>query len=85
MIERTSGASRFNIDKFSDIVGLRCMEKIVSKRADFIMDTLFYFEPVQRFEYTGGMFSFRGSRYCASKGVKWTMVKSKYNNRKPIN
>ena len=69
MIERTSGASRFNIDKFSEVWGLRCMEKVVGKRDDFLVDALFYFEPVQRFEYLGDMFSFRGSSYCASKEV----------------
>ena len=50
MIGRTSGASRFYIDKFSKVLGLRGMEKVVGKRDDFVMDTLFYFEPVQRFE-----------------------------------
>ena len=25
--------------------------KVISKRDDFVVDTLFYFEPVQRFEY----------------------------------
>ena len=45
------------------------MEKIVSKRDDFVMDALFYFKPVQRFEYRGDMFSFWSSSCCASKGV----------------
>ena len=31
------------------------MEKVVSKRDDFAADALFYFEPVQRFEYVGGV------------------------------
>ena len=69
MIGRTSGASRFNIDTFSEVLGLRGMEKVIGKRDDFVMNVLFYFEPVQRFEYRGDMFSFRGSSYCASKGV----------------
>ena len=69
MIGRTSGASRFNIDKFSEVLGLQDMENVVSNRDDFVVDALFYFEPVQRFEYWGDMFSFRGSSYCASKGV----------------
>ena len=69
MIGRTSGASRFNIDKFSEVLGLRGMEKVVSNRDDFVMDALFYFEPVQRFEYRGDMFSFGGLSDCASKGV----------------
>ena len=30
----------------------------VGKRDDFGMDQLFYYEPVQRFEYWGDMFSF---------------------------
>ena len=45
------------------------MERIVSKRDDVVVDALFYFEPVQRFEFWGDMFSFWGSSYCASKGV----------------
>ena len=45
------------------------MEKFVGKRDDYVMDALFYFEPVQRFEYRGDMFSFGGTSYCASKGV----------------
>ena len=49
MIGRTSGASRFNIDKFSDVLGLRGMKKVEGKRDDFVIDALFYFEPVQRF------------------------------------
>ena len=36
------------------------MEKVISKRDDFVVDALFYFEPVQRFEYRGDMFSFGG-------------------------
>ena len=54
MIGRTSGASRFNIDKFSEVLGLRCMEKVVGKhgkRDDCVMDALLYFGPVMRFEY----------------------------------
>ena len=45
------------------------MERIVSKEDDFVVDTLFYFKPVQRFEYRGDMFSFGGSSYCARKRV----------------
>ena len=45
------------------------MERIVSKRDDFVVDALFYFKPVQRFEYGSDMLSFGGSGYCASKGV----------------
>ena len=45
------------------------MKRIVSKGDDFVVDTLFYFKPVERFEYRGDMFSFGGSSYCASKGV----------------
>ena len=69
MIGKTSGASRFNIDTFSEVLGLRCMKKVVGKRDDFVVNALFYFEPVQRFEYRGDMFSFGSSSYCASKGV----------------
>ena len=45
------------------------MERSVSKRDDFLVDALFYFNPVQRFEYRGDKFSFGGSSYCASNGV----------------
>ena len=48
---RTSGASRFNIDKFSEVLGLQGVEKVVNTRDDFLVDALFYFEPVQRSEY----------------------------------
>ena len=34
------------------------MERIVSKRDDSVVDALFYFKPVQRFEYWDDMFSF---------------------------
>ena len=47
MIGSTSGASRFNIDRFSEVLELRGMRKVVGKRDDFVMDALFYFEPVQ--------------------------------------
>ena len=50
MIGRTSGVIRFNIDKCSEVLGLRGMEKVVGKRDEFIADALFYFEPVQRFK-----------------------------------
>ena len=33
------------------------MEEVISKRDDFVVDALFYFEPVQRFEYRRDMFS----------------------------
>ena len=41
MIGRTSGASRFNIDKFSEVLGLWSMEKIVSKGDDFVVDQIY--------------------------------------------
>ena len=69
MIGRTSEASRFNIEKFSEVLGLQGMEKVVGQRDDFVLDAIFNFEPVQRFEYRGDMFSFWSSSYCASKGV----------------
>ena len=34
------------------------MERIVSKGDDFVVDALFYFKPVGRFEFRGDMFSF---------------------------
>ena len=48
------------------------MERIVSKRDDFVVDALFYFEPVQRFANWGDMFSFgvlvtaRAMEFCSS-------------------
>ena len=51
MIGITSGTSRFSIDKYSEVLGLRSMEKVISNRDDFVVDVLFHFEPVQRFEY----------------------------------
>ena len=51
MIGRASEASTFNIDKFSEVLGLRGMEKVISKRDDFVVNALFDFESVQRFEY----------------------------------
>ena len=69
MIGKTSEANRFNMDKFSEIVGLQGMEKVLSKRDDFVIVALFYFEPVQRSEYRSDVFSFGVSSYCTSKGV----------------
>ena len=69
MIGRTSEACRFNIYKFSEVLRLRGMEKVISKRDDFVLNVLFYFAPVQRFEYRSDMLSFWGSSYCVSKGV----------------
>ena len=34
------------------------MVRVVSKNDDFVVDALFYFEPVQIFEYRGDMFNF---------------------------
>ena len=72
MIGRTSESSRFNIYIFSEVLGTRGMEKVVCKRDDFVMDALFYFWPVQRFEYRGDIFSFgvqvtaRAREFCSS-------------------
>ena len=68
MIERKSEASRFHIYKFSEVLWLRSMEKVVCKRDNFVVD-VFYFEPMQIFEYRDDMFSFGGSSYCVRKGV----------------
>ena len=57
MIRRTTRASRFNIFKFSEVLGLISMEKVINNRDDFIVDALLYFEPVPRFEYRGDIFS----------------------------
>ena len=48
MIRRMSGTSRFNIYKFSEVLGLISIEKVISKRDDSTVDVL----PVQRFEYS---------------------------------
>ena len=77
MIRRTSGASRFNIYKFSKVLGSRSMEKVISNRDDFMVDAHFYFESLQRFEYMGDMFSISGFSYCASKGVM-QLLETKY-------
>ena len=47
IIGKTSGASRSNICKFSEVLGLRSKEKVISKGDDFVLDAHFYFEPVQ--------------------------------------
>ena len=50
------------------------MERIISNRDDFVVDVLFYFEPVQRFEYRGDMVSYgvlvteRARKFCNSWG-----------------
>ena len=45
------------------------MKRIVSKGDDFVVNALFYFKSVQRFEFRVDMFSFGGSSYRVSKGV----------------
>ena len=45
------------------------MERIVSKGDDFVVDALFYFKPVQRYEFWGDMLRVGGFSYCVSKGV----------------
>ena len=48
------------------------MKKVVGNGDDFVMDVLFDFEQVQRFEYRGDMFSFgvrvtaRAKEFCSS-------------------
>ena len=34
------------------------MEKVINKKDDLVVDAIFYFESVQRFEYRCDMFSF---------------------------
>ena len=46
MIGRTSEASRFNIDKYSEVLRLRGMVKVIGKRDDFVVVAIFYFEPL---------------------------------------
>ena len=58
MIRSTSGASSCNIYKFSEVLGLISMEKIISKRNGFVVDALFYFEPMQRIQCRRDTFSF---------------------------
>ena len=43
MIGGTSGAKRFNIYKFSEVLGLRGMKKVTSKRDDIVMDAIFFY------------------------------------------
>ena len=43
MIGRTSGTCRFNIYTFSEVLELQGMEKVISKRDNFVVDALFYF------------------------------------------
>ena len=43
------------------------MKKVISRRNN--LDAVFYFKPVQRFEYMGDMFGFRVSSYCTSRRV----------------
>ena len=45
------------------------MEKVVSKGDDFVVDALFYFEPVQRFEYRGDMLSFGIPVTARARGI----------------
>ena len=66
MIGRTSRVSKFIYDKF---LGYSVARYGGRKRNDFVVDALFYFEPVWRFEYRGDMFSFGGSSYSTGKGV----------------
>ena len=41
MIGKTSEASRFNNYNFSEVLRLRSMENVISKRDDFVVDALF--------------------------------------------
>ena len=63
----------FNIDKFSEVLGLWGMKRIGSKRDDFVVDALFYFKPVQRFEFRV-IYNIWGSSYCACKGVLQLLI-----------
>ena len=45
MIRSTSGASRCNINKFSEVLGLISMKK-KSKRDDLVVYALFYVEQI---------------------------------------
>ena len=58
---------REDIYKFSKVLWFRSTQKVISERDDFIVDALFYFEPMQGSEYRGDAFSFRGS--STSKGI----------------
>ena len=72
MIGRKSAASRFNTDKISEVLELRGMKKVVSKRDNFVVLALFYSELLQRFKYGGDMFSFgvpitaRAKEFCSN-------------------
>ena len=48
MVRRTSGVSRFNIYKFSEVLGLIGMVKIVSKTGHFRTHALLYFQLINQ-------------------------------------
>ena len=69
MIGRTSGASRFIVDNFLMYWVAKYGEGHKKER---IVHALIYFEPVQRFEYRGDMFSLgvsvtaRAREFCSN-------------------
>ena len=44
-------SQQVNINKFSEVLGLWGMERIVSNGDDFVVDALFCLKAVQRFEF----------------------------------
>ena len=42
LIGRTREGRKLNTYKFSEILGLRTMEKVINKRDDFVVDAFFY-------------------------------------------
>ena len=67
MIERMSGANSFNIYKFSEVLGLRIMEMVISKRDDFVVDELFYLSQCIDFT-TGLIYSVLGFQILPEQG-----------------
>ena len=51
---------RFHIYEFLEVLGLEGVEKIISKRDDFVVDLLFHLVPMQRFENRGDSVQFLG-------------------------
>ena len=69
MVRRTSGASMFNIYKFSDVLGMRTKETGISKRDDCVMDALLFkiLSHCRDFQ-TGVMFSILGFQLLHEQG-----------------
>ena len=56
----------FNIDKFSHVLGLRGMEKVVSKIDDFVVDALFYLSTGVICSVLGVPVTARAREFCSN-------------------